>query len=103
MTTPSPWKDDDLVYVDTDKRSVIGKVEFGKNGEAKPLQIPDDPVVIEKLRLRGRTSRKKRFYPWGTYRCIRKLYKIDGGLQEPERRITFEEAVQKSTKEPFWD
>jgi hypothetical protein len=34
---------------------------------------------------------------------MRKLYKIDGGIVEDDHRITLDEAMEKSSKEPFWN
>ena len=99
----SPYKDDDLVYADPEKRVIIGKVEFGKNGNAKPLEMPAREPVLKEGQERRPGKPRKRFYPWGTYRSMRKLYKIDGGVTEADRRITLDDAMQKSAKEPFWN
>lgn len=99
----SLYKDDDLVYADPEKRVIVGKVEFGKNGDAKPLQMPDVVRPVKEGDERRRSKPRKRFYPWGTYRSMRKLYKIDGGVTEADRRITLDSAMEKSSKEPFWN
>ncbi|MBM3227681.1 hypothetical protein FJZ27_02340 [Candidatus Peribacteria bacterium] len=96
------YQDDDLVYVDPDHRAVIGKVEFLKSGNAKPLQMPEGEAPVQ--REGGRSFKpRKRFYPWGTYRSMRKLYKIDGGLREEERRLSLDEAMQRCSTEVFWN
>lgn len=102
MTT-LPYNDDDLVYADPEKRVIVGKVEFGKNGNTKPLQMPDIVCPIKEGDERRHSKPRKRYYPWGTYRSMRKLYKIDGGVTEVDRRITLNEAMEKSAKEPFWN
>ncbi|OGJ69626.1 hypothetical protein A3G69_01490 [Candidatus Peribacteria bacterium RIFCSPLOWO2_12_FULL_53_10] len=99
----SPYTDDDLVYADPEKRVIISKVEFGKNGNAKPLQMPDVVRPVKEGEERRHSKPRKRFYPWGTYRSMRKLYKIDGGVVEADRRITLDDAMVKSSKEPFWN
>lgn len=99
----SPYVDDDLVYADPEKRVIIGKVEFGKNGNAKPLQMPDVVRPVKEGEERRRGKPRKRFYPWGTYRSMRKLYKIDGGVVEADRQIPLDVAMEKSAKEPFWN
>ncbi len=98
----SPYADEDLVYVDPKKRMVIGRVEFAKNGNAKALLMPEEEVTEAKEGRRPRIPRK-RYYPWGTYRSMRKLYKIDGGITEDDRRIPLDDAMEKSSKEPFWN
>lgn len=99
----SSYNDDDLVYADPEKRVIVGKVEFGKNGNAKPLQMPEVERPPREGDDRRRGKPRKRFYPWGTYKTMRKLYKIDGGVVEADRRITLDEAMEKSSKEPFWN
>lgn len=101
--------DDDLVYVDPDRRLVVGKVEFAKNGNPKPLQMPakEDAVPVEgskgKEERKFRGKPRKRFYPWGTYRTMKKVYRLEGRVLEEERQITLDQAIEKSMKEPFWD
>ena len=97
------YSDDDLVYADPEKRVIIGKVEFGKNGSAKPLQMPEVVRSVKEGDERRHSKPRKRYYPWGTYRSMRKLYKIDGGIVEADRRITLNDAMEKSAKEPFWN
>ncbi|OGJ59552.1 hypothetical protein A2881_03100 [Candidatus Peribacteria bacterium RIFCSPHIGHO2_01_FULL_55_13] len=99
----SPYNDDDLVYADPEKRIIVGKVEFGKNGSAKPLQMPEVIRPPKEGDERRRGKPRKRFYPWGTYKTMRKLYKIDGGVVEADRQITLDLAMEKSAKEPFWN
>ncbi|TSC60647.1 MAG: hypothetical protein Greene041662_198 [Candidatus Peregrinibacteria bacterium Greene0416_62] len=99
----SPYIDEDLVYADPEKRVIIGKVVFGKNGNPQPLQMPDFVRPIKEGEVRRPSKPRKRFYPWGTYRSMRKLYKIDGGVTETDRRITLDSAMEKSAKEPFWN
>jgi hypothetical protein len=101
MSDPS-YSDEDLVYVDPDRRMVVGRVEFGKNGNAKPLLMPETESPASR---EGRPARKprKRYYPWGTYRSMRKLYKIDGGVLEADRRIALEDAMDRCSKEAFWN
>ncbi|MEK7563391.1 MAG: hypothetical protein AAB544_03285 [Patescibacteria group bacterium] len=99
----SPYNDEDLVYADPEKRVIVGKVEFGKNGNAKPLQMPEVIRPPKEGDERRRGKPRKRFYPWGTYKTMRKLYKIDGGVVEADRQITLDLAMEKSAKEPFWN
>ena len=83
----SPYNDEDLVYADPEKRVIVGKVEFGKNGNAKPLQMPEVIRPPKEGDERRRGKPRKRFYPWGTYKTMRKLYKIDGEWWKPTGKL----------------
>jgi hypothetical protein len=100
---PAPYKDDDLVYVDPDTRTVIAKVEFGKNGNAKKFEVPV-PAEPEKEGKDGKPRRRtnKSYYPWGSYRSMKKMYKIEGKQPKSEPNITLDEAIQKALEQPFW-
>ncbi|MBU0458050.1 hypothetical protein KJ652_03835 [Patescibacteria group bacterium] len=95
------YKDDDLVYIDPNKRVVIGMVEWDKNGNAKKLEMKEvvDPEKGEKKRFR----KGKRYYPWGTYKTMKKIHKLEGKEKEPDKHQTLEEAMEMAQKEPFWD
>lgn len=129
---PSPitgYRDEDLVYVDPKERKVVGLVEFNKNGNPKPLAMkdmtveePDDdePAKEEPVTAavaapvkgkpggkdtKGRRPRVKRerFYPWGTYRSMKRIYKLEGKIMREENQKTLDDVMEKALKEPFWD
>ena len=83
---PPVYKDDDLVYVDPLKKIVVGIVEFLPNGKAKKLpMIFDAPEVDEMIEKDDkekpkRGPRRERYYPWGTYRSMKRVYKIEGKI-----------------------
>ncbi len=108
--TPPAYKDDDLVYVDPKLKIVVGRVEFLPNGKSKPLPIPaaevpaDDPVEGAKDEEKGkRRVQRQRFYPWGTYRSMKRIYKLEGKVPKEESNKTLDEVIEKAVKEPFWD
>jgi len=122
-TTPEPvapevgYKDDDLVYVDPDTRTVVGRVEWNKAGNPKslPMKIVEEEVEDEapkdgkpapagkvKRPMRRRIQRQ-RYYPWGTYRAMKRLYKIEGKQKSEPSQKTLDEVMEKALKEPFWD
>lgn len=131
VITPGTYQDDDLVYVDPDLRVVVGKVEFDEKGNAKKLERPSRDVETDddesdakieakddkpaeaakpepKGRGRGRDRRpprkpRKRYYPWGTYKTMKKIYKIEGKVFEPERTTTLDDVMEKALQEPYWD
>lgn len=119
--TDSLYKDDDLVYVDPDSRTVIGKVEWSVNGKPKSMlyQVKEPSVVtrremkggkVGKESREGKESKEERrrtwgrkYYPWGTYKSMRKIYKLEGKQKEPEPNLLFEEVLPKALKDVFWD
>ena len=48
-------------------------------------------------------KRRQRYYPWGTYRSMKRVYKIDGKHRSEPSTRTFEEVIEQALKEPFWD
>ncbi len=104
--------DNDLVYVDPDKRVVIGPVEWTKDGKpVKKERIVEDKTEDEeengekpeKGKKRFKRKKRKSYYPWGSYRTMKKLYRIEGKEKEEEGNMSLDEAMQRSIKEPFWD
>lgn len=95
------YKDDDLVYVDPSARTVVGLVEWSQSG--KPKSIPMKEEAGEEGED-GKRRKPRRYYPWGTYRTVKRLYKIgDWKAASESRQISLDEAIEKSLKEPFWD
>ena len=94
------YTDDDLVYVDPKARQVLGKVEWMKSGNPKPLPIegPAESAAKDKRR-----RVKKQYYPWGTYRSMKKAFRVEGKEKEIEAYQPLEEALSKALTEPFWD
>ncbi len=104
------YKDDDLVYVDPKLRIVVGRVEFLPNGKSKALPIKDETEEVEgveedpkAVKGKGMRPRRQRYYPWGTYRSMKHIYKIEGKLIREENRKTLDDVIEKALKEPFWD
>jgi len=118
------YKDDDLVYVDPDTRTVVGFVEWSNNGRPKPLLMKkDEPVIIPELKeavepakpvaatptekgkpaRRPAPPRRLRYYPWGTYRSMKRVYKIEGKQIKEESNKTLDEVIEKALTQPFWD
>lgn len=112
------YRDDDLVYVDPDTRAVVGRVEWSNAGKPKSLAMtrpePEDPSeesIPEPMAGKGRTSDKRRekrkprvrYYPWGTYRSMKRVYKIEGKVIKEESNKTLDEVIEKALNEPFWD
>ena len=130
ISTGTAYADDDLVYVDPDLKVVVGKVEFNEKGLAKPLAMPskfaepDTPTAPDtteadakpepaaKAAPGGRGGKpdrrpprkpRTRYYPWGTYKTMKKIYKIEGKVFEAERTQTLDDVMEKALQEPYWD
>lgn len=108
-TATATYTDEDLVYVDPNLRIVVGRVEFTEAGKAKPLAMKDqvveedDEEPKDKTAKKGMRPRRQRYYPWGTYRTMKKIYKLEGKQIQEDNRRTLDEVIEKAVKEPFWD
>ena len=78
--------DDDVVYVDPDTKTVIGKVEYGSDG--KPISLKYDKKGD------GVQSWRK-FYPWGTYRSMKRTFRLEGKRAEEDEEGKFDDALSK--------
>jgi len=85
----STYSDDDLVYVDPDSRTVVGKVEWNEQGSPKSM-----PYVKKE----GEKSWRK-FYPWGTYRSMKGAFRINGKRVEEESESTLDSVLPKFLKD----
>ncbi len=112
------YKDDDLVYVDPDTKTVVGKVEWTKTD--RPISkayvslkaAPAVPVAATAAqpKVAGKPGKDKdekrsywrKFYPWGTYRSMKRIYKVEGKIKDPEPNKTLEEVLPKALNEAFW-
>ncbi len=105
MTTdpkpPSQYKDDDLVYVDPETRTVVGIVEWIKGEKPKSKAYVAVAAKDAKPGERPKGFWRK-FYPWGTYRSMKRIYKIEGKIKDAEPNKTLEEVLPKALAEAFW-
>lgn len=109
MTTT--YKDDDLVYVDPDTRKVVSLVDFTETGEPKQremIKVAPKPKEAGKEEKEGKKPMRKRpmrkrFYPWGTYKTMKKIYRIEGKEKASETYKTLDQAISLAVEQPFWD
>ncbi len=106
----TPYHDDDLVYVDPKLRIVVSRVEWNLNGRPKSLPMKDSFDEADDADEKDASSKKnskrprrQRFYPWGTYRSMKRIYKLEGKLPRVESSYTLNDVLEKALKEPFWD
>lgn len=94
------YQDDDLVYVDPEQKRVVGLVEW-KND--KP--VPKEVVLPEPEDGKPRKQGKTRYYPWGTYRTMKAMYKLEGKVKDKETDdyISLNDAIDKLQQDPYWN
>jgi hypothetical protein len=101
------YNDNDLVYVDPETRTVVGLVEWAKDEKPKsknyvmPPPEPVDPKNPGKKPRGGGWHRKH--YPWGTYRSMKRIYKLEGKMKDAEPNRTLEEVLPKALTQAFWN
>lgn len=102
--TKEQYHDDDLVYVDPRERIVIGLVEWSNSGRPKPLAMKRwDEEVDDADEAGRRRKRPTRSYPWGTYRSMKRVFKVAGKIFEAKPPLSLDDAILLCLREPFWD
>lgn len=105
VTPPSAYSDNDLVYVDPDTRTVVGRVEWTKTEKPKSRSYVAD--TAPQPQKDGKPARRfghfRKHYPWGTYRSMRRVYRIDGKMKDQEPNLTLDEVLPKALETAFWD
>lgn len=97
---PSAWQPYDLVYVDPETNTVVGPVEWSKSGN------PKTRLIIQKEPQAGKEERRRSWrkcYPWGTYRSMKNVFKVDGKPRRKEPTKTLVEVIEVALREPYWD
>lgn len=98
-STPTSFRDEDLVYVDPEARTVVGIVEWSPSGQPKSRLCPEKPRG-EDASQRGRS---RKYFPWGTYRSMKRLYHLEGKRGKEQPTATLDETIEKALREPYWD
>ena len=100
------YTDSDLVYVDPDLKAVVGLVEWSRNGNPKPMAVQAEPVSDEAA-VKGKKPERRRsfrkYYPWGTYKSMKKVYSLEGKQRKTQPDKTLDQVIEKALKEPYWD
>jgi|SRR3989338_6799653 len=106
----STYRDDDFVFVDPDARAVVGIVQWDKNGQPIPLERTGTAEREEGetqappgTGRRARRRRRKQYYPWGSYRTMKKIYRLEGKVKESEGQQALAEILPRATEQPYWD
>lgn len=98
MSTPShreaeEYDDATLVYINPDTRTVIGPVAWeGDEPKKLPYEQPED----------ASKKTKRIYYPYCTIRTAKHFLWKKRPLQE-DRKLAIDDALQKATREPFWN
>lgn len=102
------YNDDDLVYVDPETRTVVGKVEWMKTEKPLSKAYVSLKTLAAPSAANGKTTKGekryywRKFYPWGTYRSMKRIFKVEGKIKDPEPNKTLEEVLPKALNEAFW-
>ncbi len=91
-------RDDDLVYVDPDTNSVVGKLEWSKSGNPKSRAYD-----VKETKEGDRRPRFRKFYPFGTFRSMKRVFHVAGKRKKEQPNKTLDEVMEKALKEPYWD
>lgn len=106
--TDQQYQSTDFVYVDPETRTVVGKVEWDKDGEpvSKKRVMKERPIPEGKPARPGPPRKpRERNYPWGSFRSMCGIFKLlgKGKDKETEGYITLDDAISKSMEHPYWD
>lgn len=102
-TSGAPFKDDELVYVDPETSTVVGKVEFTPNGNPKSRQYQLNLSEADQEKEVSRRGRFRKMYPWGTYKSMKNVFKVAGKIKRQDPNRTLEEVLPKALEQAFWD
>lgn len=97
------YTDDDLVYVDPETKTVVGLVEWNAAGVPKALVMPEKEAPPERADRPHRRPREKRFYPYGTYRSLKRVYQLEGKIRKSDNSATLDDVLPKALENAFWD
>ncbi|PIR53202.1 hypothetical protein COU76_02160, partial [Candidatus Peregrinibacteria bacterium CG10_big_fil_rev_8_21_14_0_10_49_10] len=100
----SDFTNDDFVYVNPAKREVMGKVQWTKEGMPEKMERadPEPDTDEEGGNDHRKRSRRKQYYPWGTYRTMKKLFRIEGKEKEIEHYLPLDDAMKLAIEETYW-
>ena len=102
MADEPTYTDDHFVYVDPRNRTVLGTVEWKSEGIAVPMELPELEEKGEKKRPDDRPRRKpkKRYAPWGSYRSMKRMYRLEG-KQDDSGQGEFNDVVARFEVDPM--
>ncbi len=99
------YTDEDFVYINPSRREVLGKVEWLPNGNPKKMEktFAEEDKDEEGGKGRKLRKRKKQYFPWGSYRTMKKLFRVEGKEKEIENYRPIDEAMKLAINETYWD
>ncbi len=96
------FRPEDLVYVDPDTKTVVGRVEYSRNGNPKSMPVKQAPPPVGKAKDDER-RRGRKYYPWGTYKSLKNVFKLEGKQKKAENTLTLNDILPIALEQPFWD
>ncbi len=105
MLLMADFRDDDFIYVDPEKRVVVGRVEWTAEGLPIPLKRGEEDVQQDTAEHAHKERRRtrERYYPWGSYRTMKQIYRLEGKTKEAAGEGTLDTVLEKALREPYWD
>ncbi len=92
-----------MVYVDPDTNSVIGPVEWSRNGNPKSMPVKRQLSEADAEKEVSRRGRWRKFYPFGTYKSMKNVFKVAGKQKRKDPNHTLEEVLPKALEQAFWN
>lgn len=97
------YADSDFVYVDPATKQVVGKVEWTKDGLPKEKKYVEPVIASEKKKKdEQRKPSRRKLYPWGSYRSMKRIYRLEGKVKEAESNETLDQVLPKALESAFW-
>ncbi len=106
--TDAAYRDDELVYVDPETRTVVGRVEWNKDGMKPKSRTYSPPVAPPKASGQQEASTTlrrlwRKYFPWGTYRSMKRVYRLEGKGKAAEPQRELEDVLPRALSDAYWD
>ena len=114
MSSEQSYNDDDFIYVDPRNRTSLGVVEWKKEGVAVPMELPEleQKEEVSDTKGKGKKSDKKddgrrkrkprkRYAPWGSYRSMNKVYRLEGKKEDDSGQAEFNDVIVRFEEDPM--
>lgn len=100
---PGTFRDDELVYVDPDTKTVMGRLEWSRNGNPKAMAVKPSAPSPDKKGKDDDRRRGRKYYPWGTYKSLKNVFKLEGKQRKAENTLTLNDILPIALEQAFWD
>jgi hypothetical protein len=52
---------------------------------------------------KGRRTHGRETYPWGTYRSMKRIYRLEGKVKDADVDATLDDVLPKALNQAFWN